>query len=318
MIYNKCSSSYVIVFNSSLGKKVKANHLSINLSVGWWTSSVVYFCLRSGCLAMIFSQKSSLLKSLRTLAIFTTHWSENPSATQTVFHVRVKGLLNILKETLSSSKSRELINSIVSNLLPCSLISQASSHPIILKISSNSEYIPVSWSKVLSNIGVCVNSLVFTTFSISTCGLSGNRIWLRLVNSYLSSRWEEDDGVWCSEGDGRSMFIVEPAREGAWDDERLQVLWNESVLLMLLSAPLTLQFILSSEHEEHEEQNKNNKNSKNSETKEREEGVSTWCTWSFFSLFFSSLIKSGSWRLKFWNLQPGKAEVLWFGNEWDR
>ena len=178
----------------------------------------------------MFSQKSSLLKSLRTSTIFTTHWSENPSPTLTIFHVRVKGLLNILKETLSSLKSRELINSIVSNLLPCSVISQASSHPIILKTSSNSESIPVSWSKVLLNMGVCVNSLVFTTFNISTCGLSGNRIWLRLVNSYLSSHWEEDDEVWCSEDDSESMSIPEPTREGAWDDDRLWMLRNESVL----------------------------------------------------------------------------------------
>ena len=98
--------------------------------------------------------KIIVIKISKTSAIFTTHCSENPNAILKVFHVRVNNLLNILNRTLSSSKSRELINSIVSNLLSYSVISHASSHPIILKISSNSESIPVSWGKAISNIDV--------------------------------------------------------------------------------------------------------------------------------------------------------------------
>jgi hypothetical protein len=68
----------------------------------------------------------------------------------------------------------------VSSLHPNSFISQAFSHPILRKISSNSESIPTDCRRSGSMTGVSVNSRSFNCLYIFFSRSSSNLMWLSL------------------------------------------------------------------------------------------------------------------------------------------
>ena len=50
------------------------------------------------------------------------------------------------------------------------------------------------------------------------------------MSSYLSSSWEEDDGLSYVKGDGGSIFMSEPTNDGTCDDNWLLVVRRERAL----------------------------------------------------------------------------------------